>query len=167
MADSVTVDSGVEALRRAASPPARPVTRRAASPVHRRAASPVYRRAASPVHLHAPAGRGLTFEEREALRRGQLPRATASPPRDMWGGQQEPGRWLLLHLAPCHMHRPTVIGPWPLSLSLHGPDDMFLTGREDVSKRRYLCVPAGMASGRHRQALWDPAEPPPSHATQS
>jgi len=98
MADSVTVDRGVEALRRAASPPARPVLRRAASPVHRRAVSPVHRRAASPMQRQAPVGRGLTFEEREALRRGQLPGAAASPPGVQWGARQEPNRHALLHV---------------------------------------------------------------------
>ena len=99
MADSVTVDRGVEALRRAASPPARPALRRAAaSPVHRRAVSPVHRRAASPVHRQAAVGRGLTFEEREALRRGQLLGAPASPPGAQWGARQEPSRCALPHI---------------------------------------------------------------------
>jgi len=99
MADSVTVDRGVEALRRAASPPARPVLRRAASPVHRRAVSPVHRRAASPVHRQAAVGRGLTFEEREALRRAQLPGAPASSPGAQWGARQELNRHSLWHTA--------------------------------------------------------------------
>ena len=101
MVDSVTVDRGVEALRRAASPPTRPALQRAASPVHRRAVSPVHRRAASPmVHRQAPVGRGLTFEEREALRRGHLPGAPASPRGAQWGARQEPSRYTQLHVAP-------------------------------------------------------------------